>query len=214
MSRTLGAGELSEAQAERSSVVHFVEINSSAGALRFNTTAQNVLWNGHTWLGSGAILALGDSQEVAGIDGPAVDLEFSGVDQAVISDILSNDVRGRSVVIYRGHIQDDGTVAADPWPVFAGLLNADWVIEETRKDEGRSGTVTVKTQALSLGSIGQQTRALTSSTAGHQAMLVRAGLAATDTFFRNVPFMAVRIVNWGDTPSALGGYITNGGRAS
>lgn len=198
MPRTMTSAMQTAVAAERGDVVHLLELDSSTGVLRLSTASQDVAWNGFTWVGSGGVLAIGAVQEVGTADLPGVDLTLSGVDQTIISDLLSSHVRGRSVAIWRAHIDDNGQVVADPLPLFTGYLNEDWTVEEQRDEAGKGlGTVTLTTLAASRGAILQQNRTLACSNDSLNAMLARAGIATGDTFFRTVPGIAYQSLVWG-----------------
>jgi hypothetical protein len=202
MPRDLTTATAAAIAAERGGFIHLIEVDSSSGALRLATAAQDIAWDGETWTGAGGVLDIGAVQEVGDADSPGVDLTLSGVDQAIIADLLGAHVRGRVATLWRARLGADGSVVADPVKdmLFTGYLNSDWSIEETRDERSAVGTVTIKTQVVARGALLQQTRVLTSAPDSLNAMLARLDLspsAVGDTFFATVASITGRTIYWG-----------------
>lgn len=209
MPRSLSSGMETSVAAERATLVHFVELSASTGTLRLCTAWQNIVWDGETWAGTGGLLEVGPVQEAASTDTPGIPLTMSGVDQTVIAILLGAHVRGRTVRIWMAHLDDHGKVIADPLGPFTGFLNDDWTIEEERGED--SGTVTIKTQALTLGEVGSQNRTLVCSVQAHATMLARMGQTLGDKFFQLVPGIAEAWASWGGQNKKAGGGGGSGG---
>lgn len=213
MPRDLTTATAAAIAAESGGFIHLIEVDSSSGVLRLATAAQNIAWDGETWTGSGGILEIGVMQETGDADSPGVDLTLSGVDQAIIADLLGAHVRGRAATVWRARLGADGSVTADVVKdmLFTGYLNSDWSIEETRDERSAVGSVTIKTSVVARSALLQQTRVLTSAPDSHNAMLARLNLspsAVGDTFFATVAAITGRTIYWG---TQRGGVLSSRG---
>ena len=130
--------------------VWFVEILGSGTSIRYTTLPNDVSWNSQTWTGIGGLIEIDAPPESADPGGQSCNISFSGVNQTIIAEVLTNQVRGRSCVIYWGQILiSSGAVIVDPITIFDGMLNSRWTMEEQPSDHGQRGTVKVSTAAVS-----------------------------------------------------------------
>jgi len=128
-------------------------------------------------------------EESGDTSGQGVELALSGVDQTILSALLTNDYRGRVCQVYRAHLNPtNGTVIADPWLMFEGLQLSAFEVEEERSREG--GTVTIKTRIKGRMGI-DRIRGIFSNVISHQHYF------ATDTFWQNAAPAAVSTIQWG-----------------
>ena len=82
-----------------------------------------------TYNAVGTLLGIGNVPESNTPIKNSIDLIFSGVDQSLISTVLSNDVLGVDIKVYRGVVSGTGCIA-DPFLLFHGSL-ADFSIDDT-----------------------------------------------------------------------------------
>lgn len=211
MPRTLTAGMETAIAAERSSIVHLVEINTSGGTTRFTTAPQDISWDSQTWTAVGGALTVGEAAEAADKDAAGMPLQLSGVDTAVISIILGNHLRGREIRVWRAHLDEStGVVVADPLEIFRGYQNEAYEIEETRSEGLEGGTCRVRTRVTSRLTRLRDARPVRTNTVSHDAMLARAGLAVGDTFFVNTPQIVNVPIYWGTTAPVRWGAVYTG----
>jgi len=130
--------------------VWLIEIAGSGGTLRYATSPSSVAWDSQSWIGIGGVIDFEPPPETSDPSGMSLRLSLSGVDQAVISEVLTNNMRGRDCVLYWGQIlTSTGVIVTDPIEAFAGLMNASWEILHTPSDVGSRGTVRVTTTIVS-----------------------------------------------------------------
>jgi len=135
--------------------------------------------------------------------GQSCRISLSGVNTAVISEILSNNVRGRDCTLYWGQITTStGVVVVDPIEAFAGLMNASWSIEHTPSDVGERGTVRVTTTIVSQLARFLFRRMVRTNVSSLREMQARSSRdiyveANPDVFFSTVPDLVGRPIYWG-----------------
>lgn len=198
MARTLTAGMNTAVAAETGAVVYLIEINSSDGTTRINTSATDISWDSQTWTAVGGLLVWDGVQELADLRAQGVTLTLSGVEQSILAEILTYHMRGRAAVINLAHIATDGTIVSDPYEIFSGYLNDRWTVRDTRDEAG--GTVTISTRIVSRIAIMERSSPVLCSLSSHREMLRRSGAtgaALGDTFFTKLPAVVAEPTYWG-----------------
>jgi len=151
MARTLTAAMQTAISAKEGYAdVWFIEIVTSSTTLRYTTAPSDVTWNSLTWTGIGGVIEFDPPPETVDPAGQSLGLSLSGVDTGMITEVLDNNLRGRTCRLYWGQIlTSTGVVVVDAIEVFGGLMNATWQIEHTPSDQGTRGTVKVSTTIVS-----------------------------------------------------------------
>lgn len=200
MTRTLTAAMKTAFAAESGEAFHLFELNFSGGVQRLTDGSNTITWDGKTWTAVGGHLRFDAVQEVTTLTGQGVRITLDGVDQTVISALLSENYIGRVARIYRGHIGTDGTIIADPVELFNGLLNSPFEIREDGE------TVKVTTFVVSTLTRLRQRRGIRANVASHQQHF------PNDTFFRHITAANARQPFWpGRPPRDPGGGGGGGG---
>lgn len=196
MTRTLATGMAAAVAAETGEVVHLIELNSSDGATYLSTAATNISWDSKTWTAIGGALGFDTVQETGDTAAQGVRVTFSGVDQTIISTILTYHMRGRVGKIYLAHLTG-GAVVATPIEIFTGYWNDSWNIKETR---GASGTVTVSTRIVSRIAALEYSNPVRANLNSHRELIRRGGFATSaygDLFFEFLPDLVGKPLSWG-----------------
>jgi len=208
MSRSISAGTQAAIAAQTSRLTHFVKMEFSGGTVYLTTAPHDIDWDGHTWEGIGGLLAFEPLEESGERTGGGTTLKISGVDQTILSALLSQHTRGRTVTIYLAHLDSDYAIISDPLEVFEGYLNKGFQAREKRQGQG-SGTCTISIPVVSGMAILGRTNGFRTNLASHQA--VHDG----DTFFQHVPAIASAKIMppWGnrDYQYPSGGHSPPGG---
>lgn len=207
MARSLTAAMQTALAAEEGYAdVWLLELTSSASTLRFTSASEDQKWDGQTWTAVGGAMRFDNPGETDDLVGQSYRVSLGGVDQTVISSLLSNDYRGQASKLYFGQILvSTGVVVVDPIEVFTGLVNESWSVSEEPGRDGRAGTVKVSTTVVrELARFGQHI-AVRTNVQSHRDMLDRAGLGVTDTFFKRVPGIVGKVIMWGGAPVRVGG---------
>lgn len=186
--------------------VHLLELQYSTSVVRISTGSRDIDWNGLTWNAVGGHLVVGQLEESG--DGVALDLQLGGIDQSIVSILLSENFRGQPVRLYQAHLdQSAGTVEAEL--LFPDGLQLDSYQVEENVTRGAPITVTIRTRVMHRLTQ-DEFRGIRANTMSHQRHF------PGDTFFQHVPALTARMANllWG-VPSPhprTPGSGTGGGR--
>lgn len=193
MPRSINALALAQAIADNASRTHLVELQFSAGTVRWTTAPVNLSWNGFTWTAIGGALAIGEITETVDAAGGGVTLTLGGVDPTIIATILTNNPRGRLAEVRLAFVNPTTTaIVADPILQFRGFMNAEFSIEEERPmKHSEIGSVKVSTRLVPRMIQINRTRPLACDELTHQRIV------GFDTFFRPVGSLTGRTVLWG-----------------
>lgn len=169
--------------------VHLVEVELASGTVRLNTGAADIVWNSNTYEAVGGLLEIGGVEETGDGKGQGADLTLSGVNQSVLSALLSSQYRGRPVHIYRAHfVPGTGQIAGTPLLVHRGIQFSPYVIEEEQSRSG--GTVKIRTRLSGFLGITRQ-RGIQSNLVSHQH------IHPGDTFFQHTASLGNLKIYWG-----------------
>jgi len=75
-----------------------------------------------TYLASDHLLGISDFSEQTDVSKSSITLTLSGADQTYISVVLNENVINNTVTIYRGLLDDDNTIFADPFLLYKGSI--------------------------------------------------------------------------------------------
>lgn len=114
MSRGLAAANVLAAQQRHVRPIVFLEFQFDSGTLRFHNAVGTYTWGGNSWLGVGA---LGEIPPYEESDDPTpyrTSYALNGLNAAILSEALEEEVFERLAIRYDGFIGDDGQLVADP----------------------------------------------------------------------------------------------------
>jgi hypothetical protein len=204
MARTLSAAMQTAISAKEGYAdVWLIQITTSNTTLRYATAPSDVSWNSQTWTGIGGVIDFEPPPETSDPSGQSLRLTLSGVDTALIAQILNYELRGRDCTLYWGQITTStGVVVADPVEAFGGLMNASWEISHTPSDESTRGTVTVSTTIVSEMARYLFRRLLRTNIPSLRLLQARSSRdifdnSNPDVFFQTLPDLVGRPVYWG-----------------
>ena len=202
MSRTLSSAMQTAISAKEGYAdVWLIEIAASNTTLRYTTAPSDVTWDSVTWTGIGGLIEFDPPAETTDPSGQSLGLTLSGVDTAMITEVLDYELRGRICKLYWGQILTrTGDVVVDPIEAFSGLMNASWEILHTPSDQGTRGTVSVSTTIVSEMARYLFRRMLRTNTTSLRQLQARGGVfdsSNPDLFFHTRPDLVGRPVYWG-----------------
>lgn len=192
----------------RGEFVYLYQIEHSGGILRLTNSSAAIVALSETWTAVGGGLVHGPVRETDDRRGQGVILTLSGVDQTIVSAVLTNNFRGFPLLIYLLHFDPDTGAQDTPDLISHGRQNSDFKFHETRdpSSQASGGRVTVTTRiSADLAEINQIV-SIRCSVDNHQEMIRRSGVASpTDTFFERVTSLMNKPVFWGtDSPTEVG----------
>lgn len=121
--------------------VIFVEMDFASGFLRMNNSAQNMDWNGFTWLGIGRVGTIEPVGEGMTLEARGLRFSISGIDPAHVSLALNEQYQGRPCRMWFAPLHEDYSVVADPVLVFSGRMDVMDI------DMGTTATITVSVES-------------------------------------------------------------------
>lgn len=182
-------GVVEAIESAQGEMVHFIDLDFSAGPVRLTTAGQDLDWDGISWQAVGGHLEVGPIEETSDGRGQGVDLHISGVDQTVLALLLAAQWRGRDVRIYRAYYNKaTGLLIGDPQLVHQGLQLSPYVIEEENSRSG--GTVRIRTRLSGYLAL-PRVRGIQSNLVGHQHVF------PGDTFFQHAASLGNVKIYWG-----------------
>lgn len=105
--RILTAGEKTALAAPQKRIAYLVAINVLDDPIYLCTARYSLTVNGIEWQGAGKLLDIGLPKESAGIAANKATLRLSGLDAALISLALNEDIENTSVTIYLATFDPD-----------------------------------------------------------------------------------------------------------
>jgi hypothetical protein len=98
----------------------FVEFHLSTGIVYTWTGRGPLSWNGHTWTGVGTFGGLSIVEEGTNIQARGITLTLTGLNPALLDDVLNEYSVGLPVNVYLGLFDNAGTLIPDPVCCWAG----------------------------------------------------------------------------------------------
>lgn len=176
--------------------VFLVEFDFSSGPLRLSTGSRDLLWNGFTWQAVGGGLEIGGVEESGDLKGQGVDIVLAGVDLSLISTLLSQEYRGRTLDVWQAILDQTLGTVVETIKLFDGLQLDSFQVEE-RIEHGRPLSATIRTRGQHRLSKAEF-RGIRSNVHSHQQYF------PGDTFFSHAPSLTDVITFWGPQPIRLG----------
>jgi hypothetical protein len=139
MSRTLPTGFATLTEQTVFRPVFLAEIDWPGGMVRFWTGYGNLTWNGHTWTGTGNLGGISPISENRDQRANGLTLSLHGLPSDLVAEVLANDAQGRSGKLYLAGLAADGTLGADPYLIFDGMIDV-----TPAEDSGKDATISVR----------------------------------------------------------------------
>src|SRR5436305_8032579 len=100
--------------------VIFVELGLTTGPLYMWTGAGSLTWAGRTWAGVGQFGTLSPIEEGADVQARGVTLTLTGLDLALLADVMTEYRSGLPAVVYFGVRDATGALVPNPVVSWAG----------------------------------------------------------------------------------------------
>ncbi|TVO70913.1 hypothetical protein FHP88_15780 [Sedimenticola selenatireducens] len=104
-------------------LVIFVELDFASATSRVHSGVGNLQWNGHTWMGAGAVGEISEIQEGDELQSNDIQMVLNGVDPAMMATAMSEDYQGRPAKIWLGILDNDHQMLGEPIGPFGGLMD-------------------------------------------------------------------------------------------
>ena len=129
MTRTLTTAVKNELETDSLQPISLVYINVGSG-FRFTDHYKDVTFDSNTYSASSLFTRLSSVTESSEIEVSNITLSFSGADQTIISLFLSNNYMEKEAEVYKGFLDSNEQVIADPFLLFKGRIES-FSIDET-----------------------------------------------------------------------------------
>jgi hypothetical protein len=199
MTRGLTAAMVTAVKRDFADACHLISLAFSGGTIYYTTASNDITWDGHSWIAVGGNLAINPVTESKALGAQGVRVTLDGVDQTVIAALLAENYIGRTCQIYLLHFDTDGSIVADPYLLFEGLLNSSFEITQTED------TCSVSTRFVSPLTRFTERRGIKATVISHQQHF------NGDTFWRHLKAIANREIFWGPVPLVSTGLGGGGG---
>jgi hypothetical protein len=104
--------------------VSFVDLTFDDGVLRMHTDLGSITWGGNAYTGAGDLGSIDPIEERNDLSPSGTILRISGLDQAILTEALTQNYYDRRVKIYLG-FRDivTGSLVDDPMQIFSGKMD-------------------------------------------------------------------------------------------
>ncbi len=136
------AAVIAELGKSKNQPFHLVDVDFDVTPQYITDAWANIVWNGQTYTALGHFLGFSDIEESSELQVASLTIQLSGVDQSEIAAVLGENYIDRPIRIYKGFLDENNAVIADPVLIFEGRMDSP-VIEENPDD----GTCTVSVTA-------------------------------------------------------------------
>lgn len=136
--RTLTAAYIAQLDAATKTPAVFYEGEFKTGTVHLWSGFGDKAWNGHTWLGAGAIASVSPIQETSEIKADGIRCTLTGIPSEFVALALEEQFLGAAGKVWLGFIADNGDVVIDPALAFYGHMDV-----PTLSDDGQTCTLTI-----------------------------------------------------------------------
>jgi hypothetical protein len=123
MTRTLTTAVKNELETDSLQPINLVYINVGTG-YRFTDHYKDIVYDSNTYTASSLFTKLSSVKESSQIEVSNITLSFSGADQTIISLFLSNNYMEKEAEVYKGFLDNNEQVIADPFLLFKGRIES------------------------------------------------------------------------------------------
>jgi hypothetical protein len=129
MSRDITAGLNTEFTSSSFKIAFFFKSVWSSGTTYIWTGYEDISWDGQTWQGVGNLMGIPSVSETKEVQANGAAFSLSGVPSALISLILTDARQGNEVSLWVAAIDSSGSIVADPYKLFSGLMDVPGIQE-------------------------------------------------------------------------------------
>lgn len=166
--------------------VMFADLDFLSGHVRVNSSNIAIEFSGNVYAGGGQLVGMGDVVESAALNPEKISLSLAGVDNALVSTVLTESYHGRSATLYIVFLNAAGEMVATPPVLWEGSMDSMGI-------ETDVGSSTIELIAENRLVIWNQASNLLYSDE-HQGLLTA---NPTDSFFNRSPELVDKTVKWG-----------------
>lgn len=184
--------------AEHVPYVLLIDFDFPAGHLRVSSWDRDFTFGGNTYYGTGDLLSMGEIAETSSYSSDPVQFTMSTTSSEAVTAIRTQNIRGRSVVVYHGTVDASTYQLVDtPEQIWEGRMDT----YGTHYEEGSRTMYIVAENRMVIynDSIGLM------YADAHQ----KARVLSTDQFFNQIAAIANKTVTWGNRTIGVGQGMSN-----
>ena len=129
MSRDITANLNTEFTSSSFKIAFFFKSVWSSGTTYVWTGYDDIAWDSQTWTGVGHLMGIPSVSETKEVQANGAAFSLSGVPSSLVSLILSDARQGNEVSLWVAAIDTDGSIIADPYKLFSGLMDVPGIQE-------------------------------------------------------------------------------------
>jgi len=123
MARGLTTAVNNELATDKLNPITLLYLNVGAG-YRFTDHYKDITYDGNTYSASSLFLKVSDISESSEVEVGNISLEFTGADQTIVSLFLSSNYMDREVEVYKGFMDANQSLIANPFLLFKGRIES------------------------------------------------------------------------------------------
>jgi len=141
VSRGLSSPMVNEVMAAELQPIIMLKAEFDSGDLLLWSGVGEITFNSEVYTGAGNLLAISEIREVAGIEAQGASFSLSGINSAILSIFLSEEIQGRPISCWFGCLDTSSAIVSDPVLMFKGRMDVPQ-IDET----GQTCTISVQAE--------------------------------------------------------------------
>ena len=123
MSRVLSSEMQSVSTADLVRPIVFVEADFDSAPVNLWNGVGDLTYGGKTYIGAGNLLGISAIEESSDLVANGAKVVLSGIGEPLISKARDEDYQGRTLDIYLGAMDENGSVISSPVKVFSGFMD-------------------------------------------------------------------------------------------
>jgi len=137
MPRDMTANVITELTASTVRPRFFLSFETSGSTVYYWTGAQDVSWNGQTWLGNGYLKGFGPISQTVEVEAVGMYAEIAGEPAAIVSLVLQSLRQFKAAEFYIGFVNSSGSIITDPYLLFSGFVDTAELVESPEMGTAR-----------------------------------------------------------------------------
>jgi hypothetical protein len=121
----------------------FIQVTFADDTVYLWTGSGNITWNFQTWVGLAGLITVSTIEETATVEAKGISISVSGIDNALLTEILSEFQVGLPVFVYFGLFDENGNLLPTPFLSFAGRTD-----QPTIETDAKTSTISMACESL------------------------------------------------------------------
>ena len=134
MARGLTTAVKTEIATNQLNPITLVFLGIGSGS-RFTDHYKDISYDSNTYTASSLLLGISDVSESSSVAVDSMTVVFTGADQTIISLLLNNDYMDKEAEVYKGFLDDNQTLIADPFLLFKGRIESFAIDEDSNSSQ-------------------------------------------------------------------------------